>query len=127
MSEANQHQHPMVEVTIRDGLRLPMGQLSPGWYDCVIYCRALPEWVEKEQMAAVGLEAVYAGLYGPQWRYGNDDGSQYVVMSVSSRLLSPEETAAAEWRGLSNTKERHYWFFRASDAGVCASIDLAEL
>jgi hypothetical protein len=86
-----------------------------------------PDWLEGEQLKPAKLEAVFEKLYGAQWRSGNSDGSQYVVLSVETRILDAAEEQAAAWRALSSNREYHYWFYDATAPAGLQSVEAAQL
>ena len=118
---------PVAQITLHDGLAFSSGFVAPADYACVIYCRVPPNWIEAGQLKSQLLEAIFESLYGPGWRQGNEDGSQYVVRSVESRLLTPAEVEAAPWRTAHNDNAYHYWFYHASADGQLQAVESAEL
>jgi hypothetical protein len=117
----------IAQITLRDGLGFPSGFTAPADYTCVIFCRVPPDWLEGDKLRAAKLEAVFEKLYGAQWRLGNSDGSQYVVLSVEARILSAAEEQTAAWRALSNNREYRYWFYDATAPEGLRSVAAAQL
>jgi hypothetical protein len=61
------------------------------------YVYAVPDaWIENATLSADGFEKVYAHLYGATWRSGNDDGSRYIVLDASARVLPATDTREAK-------------------------------
>jgi hypothetical protein len=85
-----------------------------------------PDWLDGEQLKQAKLEAVFEKLYGQHWLEGNEDGSQYAVLSVASRVLSAKEEQTAAWRGVSNDGASHYWFYDASATGELREMQASE-
>lgn len=118
--------HTVVQITLKDGLMFPSGFTAPASYTCSIFCRVAPDWLDGDQLKMAKLEAVFEKLYGENWREGNDDGSQYVVQSVESRILTSAEEQTAPWRGVSNNDEYHYWFYHVTDMGELQNVESSE-
>lgn len=118
----------VVCITLKDGLLLPSGYMAPASYACVIFCRVPADWVEGDTLKgdtlkAEKLERVFENLYGQTWRAGKEDGSQYVVRSVESRVLTPAEEQSAPWQSAKNNAEFHYWFYRVSATGEFQAVE----
>lgn len=117
----------VVRINLRDGLAFPDGFLAPAPYACVLFCRVPPEWLDGEELRSENLEAIYETMYGPQWREGNEDGSQYVVRSLQTHVLTTDEEDSAPWRDVSNDNECQYWFYDATSGVDIRSVKAAEL
>jgi hypothetical protein len=89
----------------------------------VIFCRVPLDWLDGDQLKMEKLETVYEALYGKDWRAGNDDGSQYVVLRVEVQMLTAEEEQAAAWRGSSNSDAYQYWFYQVTTAGELQLVE----
>lgn len=116
----------VVQITLQDGLMFPSGFIAPASYSCILFCRVPADWAEGNILKAEKLETVFEELYGKTWRSGNDDGSQYVVRSVESRVLSPTEEESAPWQGVNNSGEYRYWFYHVSAAGEFQKVEPSE-
>jgi hypothetical protein len=116
----------VAQITLKDGLRFQSGFTAPASYTCIIFCRVPPDWLDGEQLKQAKLEAVFEKLYGQHWLEGNEDGSQYAVLSVASRVLSAKEEQTAAWRGVSNDGASHYWFYDASATGELREMQASE-
>ena len=108
----------VLQITIKDGLMFPTGVLSQAPYRCVVFCR-----VDESRIGDDIQETVFAHLYGPTWRMGNDDGSRYVVLSADSHILTPAEEQTAPWLEVTDTQNDHYWFYHAPDAGGLQNVE----
>jgi hypothetical protein len=115
--------NPVVQITLKDGLMLASGFIAPASYSCIIFCRVSPDWLDGDQVNRNKLELVFERLYGEHWRAGNEDGSRYVVQVLEARVLSQAEEQTAPWRGASNNKEYHYWFYQLSATGQLESVE----
>lgn len=115
-----------VQVTLKDGLRFPSGFIAQASYSCIIFCRVPADWLEGSVLKADKLEEIFETLYGESWRQGNEDGSQYVVLSAESRVLTPAEEQSVIWQGLSNDRESHYWFYHVLDNGEFKQVESSE-
>jgi hypothetical protein len=88
-------------IMLQDGLQTSSGFVAQAPRPCLIYCKVPDDWVEGDieasselwlkgpTLKADKLEHLFETLYGKTWRYGNSDGSQYVVLRVGARLLNP--------------------------------------
>jgi hypothetical protein len=85
-------------VVIDDGLQFGSGNIAPAPKRVIVYCRVPkvltegqfeestePRWVLGMSLTGAALEGLYEALYGEGWRYGNGDGSTYVVLQVEMR------------------------------------------
>ncbi len=115
----------VVQITLKDGLMFPSGFTAPASYSCIIFCRVAPDWLDGAQVNMAKLEPVFESMYGEHWRAGNDDGSRYVVRSVEARVLTPAEEQTAPWRGVSNNRAYHYWFYHVSATGELKKVEAA--
>ncbi len=122
-------------VMLSDGLRVASGFVSEATYRCVIYCRVSEDWVGGDipnsddlwlkgpALKPAGLEALFRKLYGDTWREGNEDGSQYVVLSSGARLLNPRRKDETPWRDDDpNDKRFRCFFFVAGADGWFGSV-----
>lgn len=121
-------------LMLKDGLQTASGFLAEADYYCLIYCRVPDEWVigeipESSEMWLKGfslaedkLEKVFQMLYGATWREGNSDGSQYVVLSVGTRLLNPQEMERPWQLDDLTNKQFHYFYFIADPDGKFRSV-----
>jgi len=116
----------VVLITLEDGLSFPSGFMSPADYKCVLYARVPADWVEGASLKTNKLETFFQNFYGATWRMGNEDGSQFVVRSVETRVLTPAEEQSAPWKEVSNNKEYRYWFYHVSDSGELQTVQAAE-
>lgn len=48
-------------------------------------------WVAQGTLTPEGFERVFKYLYGPDWKAGNGDGSQYVVLSSVARVVGADD------------------------------------
>ena len=122
-------------VMLSDGLRVASGFVSEASYRCLVYCRVPETWVEGELpdsddlwltgpgLTPAGLEALFRKMYGDAWKEGNDDGSQYVVLSTGARLLNPRRSEETPWRDDDpNDKRFRFFYFVAGVDGRFASV-----
>lgn len=122
-------------VMLSDGLRVASGFLSEASYQCLIYCRVPDDWVDGEipvsdelwlkgpALKPARLEAVFEKLYGDTWRQGNEDGSQYVVLSSGQRLLNPRRGEETPWRDDDpNDRRFRFFYFVAGPDGRMTSV-----
>lgn len=122
-------------VMLSDGLRVASGFLSEASYRCVVYCRVPEDWVAGDlpgsddlwlsgpTLTPAALEMLFKKMYGDTWREGNEDGSQYVVLSSGARLLNPRRSDETPWRDDDpNDKRFRYFFFVAGADGRFASV-----
>jgi hypothetical protein len=96
-------------ILLQDGLQQPSGAIDKASYYPLIYCRVPNEWIEGEIIESKDLwikgpvlsekkrEKLLETLYGPAWRNGNSDGSQYVVLEMGMRLLNPDRESVRPW------------------------------
>jgi hypothetical protein len=109
-----------VRIDYKEALMFASGFVAEAEYDSTIFCGFPSEWVDAEAEEAVApgkLEEIFRQLYGAGWRYGNEDGSRYLVLRPEIRALSPAEEQAEPWRHVNlRDKNHHYWFFKATDA-----------
>jgi len=92
-----------VEVTIKDTMAFWNDELGThlfnpdGYTPTNTYVYAVPDaWVAAGTLTADGLENVCKYLYGATWRSGNDDGSMYIVLASSSRVLDASDPRDAK-------------------------------
>lgn len=114
-------------LMVKDALQTASGFVAPADYFCLVYCRVPDDWVtgeisESSEMWLKGaalqedkLEQLYRQLYGADWRNGNEDGSQYVVLSVGTRLLNPTVTDKP-WELDEPDDKRFRYFYYVADA-----------
>lgn len=127
-------------VILSDGLGLPTGFVAEASYQCLIYCKVPDDWVEGDipestEMWLQGpslkpdkLERLFEALYGKQWRWGNEDGSRYVVTALAVRLINPVRIPERPWQHDDPTDKRFQYFHFAGDAdGEFKPISAAEL
>jgi hypothetical protein len=108
----------VVRVEIQDGLLLPTGFLAPAQYTCVLYLRVPAAWLNENDLGAAHKEAILELLYGKTWRAGNDDGSSYHVLSMTTASVSDDDVAARIWRYHQAEDRRYqYWYYHATDFG----------
>lgn len=87
----------VVQITIEDALAI--GEfLSPAAAPLTIFVQAPADQVSKGQLSDKHKAQLLQRLYGESWEFGNDDGSQYVVMSYASALLPSDQAADGAWR-----------------------------
>ena len=107
-----------MRVEIQDGLLLPSGFLAPAQYTCVIYLRVPEAWLSENDLVAEQKEAVLELLYGKTWRTGNEDGSRYHVLSMTTANVSDDDVAARIWLYHQADDRRYqYWYYHATDSG----------
>jgi hypothetical protein len=53
-------------------------------------------WVANGALTEAAIERVCAYLYGESWKLGNGDGSRYVVLEQSSRVLPADDARTAK-------------------------------
>jgi len=117
----------VVRIVLKDALAIA-GALAPAPYTCVLFCRVPADWLDGDGLREEKMEAIYAAMYGPRWRDGNDDGSQYVVRSVTTQVLGADEEEQAPWRAVTADDEHQYWFYDATgDGAQVRSVTAAEL
>ncbi len=122
-------------LMLKDGLRVSSGFLSEASYQCVVYCRVPENWVAGDLpnsddlwlkgpgLTSAGLEMLFKKMYGDTWREGNEDGSQYVVLSSGARLLNPRRSEETPWRDDDpNDKRFRFFYFVAGVDGRFASV-----
>ena len=122
-------------IMLRDGLRMPSGFVAEAPKNCLIYCKVPAEWVEGDipesddlwlkgpELKSDKLELFFESLYGKTWRYGNSDGSQYVVLGIGARLLNPSQ----EWKAMDDSTSDFILFHYVVDAdGQFKSVSPAE-
>jgi hypothetical protein len=74
------------------------------------------------------MERLLEALYGKTWRYGNADGSQYVVSSIDVFLINPARVQERPWQHDDPTDKRFQYFHFAGDTtGGFTRISAAEL
>lgn len=118
LSKLNMLKTPIAEtilVKVKDGLMLPSGFVSNADYACNFYARVPSAWLDGEQLKEEKLEKIYQKVYGETWRSGNSDGSRYVVLESSTKILAPEELKATNFSELKTTSENQYWFYKADE------------
>jgi len=49
------------------------------------------DWIAGGTLTPEGLERIHAHLYGPTWKNGNGDGSQYVVLKSTAKIISASD------------------------------------
>jgi hypothetical protein len=81
------------------------------WY------RLPEEWWDGDKLDPSRKESLLRHLYGENWRMGNGDGSQYVVLKSEEHRLSAEEEKARPWEGTSEA------CYALGEDGALATID----
>lgn len=127
-------------VIMSDGLGMSSGFVAKSAYQCLIYCKVPDDWVEGDipessEMWLRGptlppdkLERLCEALYGKTWRYGNEDGSRYVVTSIDAFLINPLRVQETPWQHDDPTDKRfQYFHFAADSTGEFKPISPAEL
>lgn len=127
-------------IILRDGLRLPSGFVAEAPYNCLIYCKVPDDWIEgaipeSTQLWLKGpslrpdkLETLLEKLYGYTWRSGNSDGSQYVVLGLSVRLLNPLQEEQKPWQfDDANDKRYRFFYYAAGTDGQLKTVSPGEL
>jgi hypothetical protein len=61
------------------------------------------EWWQGRTLAPEREESIFRHIYGDNWRMGNGDGSQYVVLKTEEHRLTDEEAKARPWEGTNET------------------------
>ncbi len=113
-------------VTVKDGLALPSGFISQASYACNFFCRVPESWIQGDTLKSDHLEKIYEQVYGQNWRMGNDDGSRYVVLDSSVKILAPDEVKTGKWSEIANTNENHFWFYIAGETGEIRNVKAEE-
>ena len=112
-----------VQINYKEALGLASGTVWEAEYDSTIFWRLPTEWIEGESVKAEKLEVVYKLLYGANWRYGNEDGSRYLVLRPDTHILTTAEEQGEPWRNLNlQDKNHHYWFFKVSDSNEVVRV-----
>lgn len=107
-----------VRATIKDGLGLPSGFISPASYACLLYYRLPDAWLDGDQLLPEKREAMLENMYGKTWRQGNEDGSYYAVLSFDAQVLTPEEEQARDWlQNPDRSPDFQYWYYHVGDDG----------
>ena len=108
----------IIRVDLKDALQLPTGFLAPAGFTCAIYLRVPDSWVEGNALAEERVEAVLENMYGATWREGNEDGSSYRVLSMTTTLFSEQDETERVWLQ-HDPSDRHfqYWYHHVSDDG----------
>lgn len=104
------------QVDFQDGLALPSGFVSPATYRCCFYLRAPESVLVNGDLRDEHLESMFAYLYGPGWRNGNEDGSRYVWRDLKVRRLTGDEVAARSY-AIEDPAFR-YWYCHILDDGA---------
>ncbi len=113
-------------VKAQDGLMLPSGFVSPATYTCNFYARLPLDFFDGEKLKENRLEKLYEKVYGKTWRNGNEDGSRYVVINSSSKILGSEDLRTINFSGLKTTEENQFWFYAADETGNLESLTAEE-
>jgi hypothetical protein len=53
-------------------------------------------WVEGERLVEGKIDRVYAGIYGEDWRAGNEDFSRYEVLESHVEVLTESDSTVAK-------------------------------
>ena len=73
-----------IKLSIEDALELPMEDglsiLSPKQSNSYYY-KIPSKWLENGNLNKERVEKLFEDIYGPNWRFGNDDGSRYKVLT----------------------------------------------
>jgi hypothetical protein len=67
------------------------------------WCRLPNAWVANGELKPKQREAIYRYWYGENWRLGNGDGSQFIVLQTDQHELSPEEVKQRAWEQAGET------------------------
>ncbi len=122
-------------IVLQDGLRTHTGFVAQAPKPCLIYCRVPDDWVDGDipdstelwikgpELRADKMENLFESLYGKTWRSGNSDGSQYVVMGFSMRLLNPTESQPEDDP---NNTDVQFFYFVAAEDGQFKSVSRSE-
>ena len=102
----------LMRIEMHDALAVG-ASVSPASYNLLIYVRVPPDWLDGDKINDRGKEKIFAHLYGPNWRSGNEDGSSYVVLDYQCRPMTAAEEADPNWR-----KTEHSWYYRVNSAGA---------
>lgn len=105
------------QVDFQDGLALPSGFVSPATYRCCFYLRVAETSLANGDLSDAQLEAMFAYLYGPGWRDGNEDGSRYVWRDLKVRRLSEDEVAARSY-AIEDPAFRYWYCHILADGSV---------
>lgn len=113
-------------VKVKDGLMLPSGFVSQATYACNFYIRVSSDWLDGEKLKEEKLEKIYRKVYGETWRQGNSDGSRYVVLESSTKILAPDELKLTKFDELKTTDENQFWFYKANANGEFDKLEADE-
>lgn len=113
-------------IVVKDGLMFPSGFVSEASNTCNFFCRVPAEWTDGEQLKPEFLEKIYRKVYGENWRTGNDDGSQYVVIDSYTKIFTPEVARTTEWSGTKNGNGNSYWFYTVDERGELKNLTAEE-
>jgi len=91
------------------------GKSFTSWY-------RLPDaWVADGALTPEAREAVYRYWYGENWRLGNGDGSQFIVLATDEHELTPDEVARRAWETSGET------CLAAGEDGQITKVDANQL
>ena len=112
-----------VRLQLKDGLGFPSGFISPAEYYCVLYYKLPESWVDGDKLLPEKEEAMLENMYGKTWRFGNDDGSHYVVLELRAKVFSDEETQERPWLAEDpNSRDFKYWFYQVAEDGSFQAV-----
>lgn len=129
LAKAKPEQKTAIEtilVKVKDGLMFPSGFVSPADYACNFFARVPSDWLDGEKLKEENLEKIYRKVYGETWRDGNSDGSRYVVLESSTKVLMPGDLKTTNFGELKTTNENQYWFYITDENGGVKSLTAEE-
>src|ERR1700757_3062639 len=91
------------------------GKTLTSWY------RVPDEWMRDGALLPDRQKALLRHRYGEDWRLGNGDGSQYVVLSLDGHELTAGEVAVRPWE---QTRDACY---AVDDGGGISTVDARQL
>ncbi len=112
----------VVTVIVNDGLMLPSGFTKAQTYASNFYCLVPTAWTENGKMKDAYLEKLFEQFYGANWRNGNEDGSQYLMETPFSNVLTSEFLKELNWTEdfkwiFTNDEKNYYWHYTAGQDG----------
>lgn len=115
----------LFQVDFQDGLALPSGYVSPASYRICVYLRVPALLLDQGELRPDQLDLIFAYLYGPGWRDGNEDGSRYVWRDLKVRRLSSAEREAREY--VKEDPAFRYWHCELKEDGSLHKTTLEAL
>jgi hypothetical protein len=113
-------------IVVKDGLMFPSGFVSEASNACNFFCRVPADWTDGKELKPEYLEKIYQKVYGVNWRLGNDDGSQYVVINSFTIIYTPEAARTLECSGMTNGNGNSYWFYTVDERGELQKVTAEE-